>query len=185
MSSEEKGFVFKITIIGDAAVGKTSLIRKYTKGEFQKQYISTLGTQFSRYEELIDGTKVELILWDIAGQAAFEVMRQNFYTGSSGAILVFSHSPEQSESFKSVDGWLSEVKEHCGNIPVVLFGNKIDLVNEEELKTNQNFEASDLNVNNYIQSKNILGYYKTSALTGQGVTEGFKSLVTILYSKAK
>ena len=185
MSSVEKGFVFKITIIGDAAVGKTSLIRKYTKGEFQKQYISTLGTQFSRYEEVVDGIKIELILWDIAGQAAYEVMRQNFYTGSSGAIIVFSHAPEQAKSFNNIERWLSEVKEHCGNIPIMLFGNKIDLVNEEELRINHNIATSDTNVQNYIQSKKIHEYYKTSALTGKGVTEAFQSLVKVLYSKSK
>ena len=71
MSDEEKGYGFKITVIGDGAVGKTSLIKKYTQGAFQKEYISTLGTQFSKYEEVIDGEKVELFLWDIAGQDSF------------------------------------------------------------------------------------------------------------------
>jgi len=67
----EKGYGFKITVIGDATVGKTSLIKKYTQGSFQKEYISTLGTQFSKYEEIIDGDKVELYLWDIDGQDSF------------------------------------------------------------------------------------------------------------------
>jgi len=170
---------FKITVIGDAAVGKTSLIKKYTKGEFQKEYISTLGTQFTRYEEVIDGVSIELILWDIAGQAAFEVMRQNFYTGSSGAIIVFSHSPDETKSFKSVDKWLSEVRKHCGNIQIALFGNKIDLVNDEEL---QSSEGRDSRVAGYVKEHNFLGYYKTSALTGQGVNDAFYALAKRLYS---
>lgn len=62
MSDDEKGFGFKVVIIGDGAVGKTSLIKKYTQGSFQKEYISTLGTQFSKYEEEINGEKVELFL---------------------------------------------------------------------------------------------------------------------------
>jgi GTPase SAR1 family protein len=52
---EEKGFVFKITVIGDGAVGKTSLIKKYTQGSFQKDYIKTIGAQFSKYNEEING----------------------------------------------------------------------------------------------------------------------------------
>ncbi|MFX0032665.1 MAG: Rab family GTPase [Candidatus Hodarchaeota archaeon] len=170
---------FKITVIGDAAVGKTSLIKKYTKGEFQRNYISTLGTQFTRHEEVIEGVAIELILWDIAGQAAFEVMRQNFYTGSSGAIIVFSHSPNETKSFNNIDKWLSEVREHCGNVQIALFGNKIDLISEEEL---QSTALCDSNVEGYVKSHNFLGYYKTSALTGEGVYEAFYALAKRLHS---
>ena len=62
---EKKGFVFKITVIGDGAVGKTSLIKKYTKGSFQKDYIKTLGAQFSKYDEDIEGESCRLFFWDI------------------------------------------------------------------------------------------------------------------------
>ena len=61
----EKAFGFKIIIIGAPAVGKTSLIKKYTTDSFQKSYISTLGTQFSKYEEDVDGEKVELFIWEV------------------------------------------------------------------------------------------------------------------------
>lgn len=185
MSDDDKGFGFKITVIGDAAVGKTSLIKKYTQGSFQKDYISTLGTQFSKYEEVIDGEKVELFLWDIAGQDSFEALRQRFYTGSSGAIVVFSHSPEQSESFNHIGKWIADLKKHCGNVPIVLFGNKIDLVDEGELCSNPNIPTGDANVENFAKDNRFVGYYKTSALTGQGVTDAFKALVKKLYMIAK
>jgi len=58
---EKKDFVFKITVIGDGGVGKTSLIKKYTQGSFQKQYIKTLGAQFSKYDEKIDGNMVKTL----------------------------------------------------------------------------------------------------------------------------
>ncbi|MFX1574688.1 MAG: Rab family GTPase [Promethearchaeota archaeon] len=185
MGADDKGFGFKITVIGDAAVGKTSLIKNYTQGSFQKDYISTLGTQFSKYEEIIDGEKIELYLWDIAGQDSFEALRQRFYTGSSGAIIVFSHSPEQIESFNHVNRWLSDIKKHCGNIPTILFGNKVDLVNDGELASNPNIPTSDANVDNFAKESKFVGYYKTSALTGQGVTDAFKALVQKLYMIAK
>ncbi len=73
--SELKGFVFKITVIGNGAVGKTSLIKKYTQGSFQKDYIKTLGAQFSKYDEIIDGNNCKLFFWDIAGQEEFNFMR--------------------------------------------------------------------------------------------------------------
>jgi len=181
----EKGFGFKVVIIGDGAVGKTSLIKKYTQGTFQKEYISTLGTQFSKYEEEIEGEKVELYLWDIAGQDQFQALRQRFYVGSSGAIIVFSHDPGQPQSYEHVPRWLDDLKKHCGNIPIVLFGNKIDLVDEEELGTNSIIPTADVNVENFVKENRFLGYYKTSALTGQGVTDAFKALVRKLYQIAK
>ncbi|MHA2087747.1 MAG: GTP-binding protein [Promethearchaeota archaeon] len=171
--------------MGDGAVGKTSLIKKYTQGSFQKEYISTLGTQFSKYEEVIDGEKVELYLWDIAGQDSFQALRQRFYTGSSGAIIVFSHSPEQPQTYEHVPRWLKDLKTHCGNIPIVLFGNKVDLVDEGELGSNPNVPTSDSNVERFAKENRFVGYYKTSALTGQKVTNAFKALVKKLYMIAK
>ncbi|KKK94296.1 hypothetical protein LCGC14_2684270 [marine sediment metagenome] len=182
--SEEKGFGFKITVIGDGAVGKTSLIKKYTQGAFRKEYISTLGTQFSKYEEIIDGDKVELYLWDIAGQDQFQALRQRFYTGSSGAIVVFSHADEQERSWEHIERWVADVKKHCPNIPMVLFGNKIDLVDEASLGGGGS-PRSNANVEQYAKDNKFIGYFKTSALTGDGVIDAFKVLVKKLYMIAK
>ncbi|MFX1325532.1 MAG: Rab family GTPase [Promethearchaeota archaeon] len=183
--SIDKGYGFKITVVGDGAVGKTSLIKKYTRGSFQKDYIATLGTQFSKYEELIDGNKVELYLWDIAGQDSFQALRQRFYTGSSGAIIVFSHDPEQLNSFNNVTKWLADLKKHCGSIPIVLFGNKIDLVEDGDLTSNPDKSTSGSNVEKFAKDNRFIGYYKTSALTGQGVNDAFKALVRNLYMVAR
>ena len=185
MSDEEIGYGFKICVIGDGAVGKTSLIKKYTQRSFQEEYIATLGTQFSKYEEKIDGEKVELFLWDIAGQDQFQALRQRFYIGSSGAIIVFSHDPKQSKSYEHVSRWLDDLKKHCGNIPIILFGNKIDLVDEANLGSNPDLPTADANVKQFAKENRFVGYYKTSALTGQGVTDAFKVLVKKLYMIAK
>ena len=179
------GYGFKICVIGDGAVGKTSLIKKYTQGSFQKEYISTLGTQFSKYEEDIDGEKVSLFLWDIAGQDSFQALRQRFYIGSSGAIIVFSHAPDQSESYTHVNRWFNDLKIYCGNIPIVLFGNKVDLVDDGQLSSDPNKTTSDANVEQLAKDNRFIGYYKTSALTGQGATDAFKALVKKLYMIAK
>lgn len=173
---------YKIVVIGNAAVGKTSLIRKYTKGAFQEDYIATLGAQFTQHEEIIEGVNFKLIFWDIAGQPAFEKMRKKFYSGSSGAIIVFSHSPDEINSFKSVDSWLSEVRQYCGKVQIALFGNKIDLVNEDELSINENLEVCDSNVEQYVKKNKIMGYYKTSALTGQGVNQAFHLIARKIHS---
>jgi small GTP-binding protein len=175
----EKGFVFKITVIGDGAVGKTSLIKKYTQGSFQKDYIKTLGAQFSKYDEEIGGDNCKLFFWDIAGQEEFNFMRPTFYKGSKAAIIVFSL--EQNEhgkgSFGNVSNWHDDIIKHCGELPIVLFGNKIDLVDESTL--------DDSNVAALVNDRNFLGYFKTSAKTGNGVYEAFQAIIKELYTKYK
>ncbi|MHA1804525.1 MAG: Rab family GTPase [Promethearchaeota archaeon] len=177
MEEEERGFVFKITVIGDGAVGKTSLIKKYTQGSFQKDYIKTLGAQFSKYDEKINGDNVKLFFWDIAGQAEFMFMRPTFYKGSKAAIIVFSHGPGEEESFNHVKNWHDDIKQYCGDLPVILFGNKIDLVDEKEL--------NDEPIKQLVKERNFLGYYKTSAKTGEGVYEGFQTIIKELHARYK
>lgn len=181
MSVGEKEYKFKITVVGDPAVGKTTLVKKYTTGSFQKDYISTLGAQFSNYEEKIEGKQVKLFIWDIAGQETFEVMRRKFYNGSSGAIIAFSHAPKELKSYGHIEKWFKELKKYCGDIPIALFGNKIDLINESDLISNKDKINSDFNVGNFVDDHDLIEYFKTSALTGQGVIEAFQKLVRKLY----
>jgi small GTP-binding protein len=177
-SDERKDFVFKITVIGDGGVGKTSLIKKYTKGSFKKEYIKTLGAQFSKYDEKIENSAVKLFFWDIAGQKEFSFMRPTFYKGSKAAIIVFSLAPDEiDDSFKHISEWHEDIKKYCGNIPIVLFGNKMDLVNDEEL--------DDSNVKEIVDKRDFLGYYKTSAKTGNGVYKAFQAIIKDLYEKYK
>lgn len=174
-NDDKKGFVFKITVIGDGAVGKTSLIKKYTQGSFQKDYIKTLGAQFSKYDEEINGENCKLFFWDIAGQDEWNFMRPTFYKGSKAAIIVFSHTDDK--SFEHIPTWHDDIKKYCGEIPIVLFGNKLDLVNEDEL--------DDEKVEDLVDKRDFLNYFKTSAKTGTGVYKGFQAIIKELYNKYK
>jgi small GTP-binding protein len=151
------------------------LIKKYTQGSFQKDYIKTLGAQFSKYDEEIEGDNCKLFFWDIAGQREFDFMRPTFYKGSKAAIIVFSHTDE--ESFSHISSWHEDIKKYTGDLPIVLFGNKIDLVDEEDL--------NDQIVNELLEEKGFLGYYKTSAKTGNGVYKAFQAIIKELYNKYK
>jgi len=183
-SDDERGLVYKIAVIGDGAVGKTSLIRKFTKGEFDSNYIMTMGAQFTQYETNIAGNPIKLVFWDIAGQEAFGQLRTNFYQGSSAAIIVFSHEENEhgENSFQNIAKWLNDIKKNCGMLPIILFGNKIDLVdNIDKLVMNKEYPKSNYNVDILMKGYNFLGYYLTSALTGQGVDQAFNVLANKLY----
>ena len=174
-NEDKKGFVFKITVIGDGAVGKTSLIKKYTQGSFQKDYIKTLGAQFSKYDEEIEGDNCKLFFWDIAGQDEFNFMRPTFYKGSKAAIIVFSHTDD--DSFEHISQWHDDIIKYCGDLPIVLFGNKIDLINKEDL--------DDGKAKEIVKERNFLKYYRTSAKTGRGVYKAFQAIIKELYYRYK
>ncbi|MFW9896406.1 MAG: Rab family GTPase [Candidatus Thorarchaeota archaeon] len=170
-------FKFKITIIGDGFVGKTTLIKKFTQGDFQKEYIKTIGAQFSKYNEEIEGDICELVFWDIAGQDEFHFLRPSFYRSSDSSIIVFSIEDTNfgKESFKHASQWLKEIRKFCGDIPVALFGNKVDLVDETTL--------NDEKILKFVKKNNLKGFFHTSAKTGQNVKEAFNFLIRELYNK--
>ncbi|HEY0089798.1 MAG TPA: Rab family GTPase [Candidatus Lokiarchaeia archaeon] len=181
-------FVFKIAVVGDGAVGKTSLIEKYTKGVFNTQYIMTLGAQFTKHTATINNVPIELVFWDIAGQESFASLRPGFYKGCRAVIIVFSHEQNEqgNESFKNVSKWLVEIKKHCGLLPVILFGNKIDLLSDiNNLVANKTYPKSNDNVNKLMKGYNFLGYFLTSAKTGQGVDQAFYILAEKLHQLSK
>ncbi|MHA1301706.1 MAG: Rab family GTPase [Candidatus Helarchaeota archaeon] len=170
-------FIHKIVAIGDGAVGKTSLIKRYTMGSFNKEYIKTLGAQFSRYEKIMgenNEIRSRLFFWDVAGQKEFSFMRPTFFNGAKGAILVFDLS--RPETLDSIHDWYKELKKYCGEIPSVLFGNKLDLVNDT---TEIDKKAEEI-----VKKYNFIAYYHTSAKTGKHVTDAFNKIIEILVDKA-
>jgi len=178
MSSSGKKLRYKITVIGDGRVGKTSLISKYTLGAFDTDYVETIGAQFSKYDKEIDGDSIRLLFWDIAGQDSFDFLRPSFYRESDAAIIVYSLEENQlgRRSFKNITNWHQEVKQFCGDIPIVLFANKVDLIGEDKIEHSKIKQTANDN--------RFLGYYITSAKTGQGVHNAFNTIIERLYNKS-
>ena len=104
MNELSRRFKFKITVVGDGGVGKTSLIQKFTNNTFKKDYIKTIGAQFSVYDKEIEDDKVNLIFWDIAGQDDFNFLRPAFFKNSKTAIIVYSLEENQlgEDSFEHI-----------------------------------------------------------------------------------
>ena len=94
-------------------------------------------------------------------------MRPTFYKGSKAAIIVFSHTDE--DSYKHITSWHEDIKKYTGDLPIVLFGNKVDLVKKKDL--------DDPKVKKIIKEKDFLGYYKTSAKTGENVFSAFQAII--------
>lgn len=172
-------YIFKVAVVGDGRVGKTTLIKMFTQSTFEKEYIKTIGAQLSSHIEEIDGDKIKLLFWDIAGQDSFHFLRPSFFNTSKAAIIVFSLEENRlgRESFNNISTWYEEIMKYCGNIPIVLFANKVDLVDEN------NLDHTEIQA---ITNKNeFLGYYITSAKTGKGVNEAFSTITENLFHKFK
>jgi small GTP-binding protein len=179
MNTRGTKFKFKIAVIGDGMVGKTSLIKKFTKGTFGQDYVKTIGAQFSVFDKEINDHKIRLLFWDIAGQIEFNFVRTSFFNKSQAAIIVYSleDNDQGKKSFKHVVDWYKEICKHCGEIPVMVFANKVDLVKENS--------SDDSKIQNLVDNHNLLGFYKTSAKTGFGVIEAFSAIIDKLYHMYK
>ncbi len=175
--------VFKVVVVGNGSIGKTSLIRRFVHDKFEKEYLMTIGTEVTKYNGEVDGNEITFIIWDLAGQQGFAQMRKNFYNGANAAIVVFSHEPGDTgdKSLTSIPTWLEDITKFSGKIPTILFGNKIDLIDNDELASNNDLQKSDYNINKLTEALQFLGYFKTSALSGEGVESAFNTLMVKLY----
>ena len=179
MNVIKKKLKFKITVIGDGMVGKTSLIKKFTKSSFRQGYVKTIGAQFSVFDKEINEDKIKLLFWDIAGQVDFNFLRPTYYKNSQAAIIVYSLEDNDigKKSFKHIVNWYRDISKYCGEIPVVIFANKVDLVDENDLNTDK--------IQNIVNKHNFLGFYLTSAKTGKNVITAFNAIINELYYKFK
>ena len=164
---------FKILILGDAAVGKSSLVTRFVHGKFEKNYMVTIGMEpYTRYET-IEGQKICYSLWDIAGEAKFQAMRKMFYAGSAGSIITFDLT--RKDSYEHVDVWAGEAKNEATNQHLILVGNKNDLGDARQVTTEEGeAKAKELG---------CISYIETSALTGDMVEDAFNSLGKALLKK--
>ncbi len=154
----------KLILNGDYQVGKTSLIRRFVKNKFEKDYISTIGVQLSKKTILLsEKTKLNFIIWDVGGQEKFDINRARFYNGANAAFIVVDRT--RPDNLKSIEKWYNDIKKSISRtIPIVIVGNKSDLtdeivISEEEIKE--------------VAKKFGFHYILTSALTGENVNDAF------------
>lgn len=172
MESDYK-YLFKLILIGDSGVGKTSVLSRYLDEDIQENHISTIGVDFKIKTIVHNGETVKLLLWDTAGQEKFSAITKSYYRGSHGIIIIFDVTHK--DSFTSIDKWMKKVKENASeDVEFIIIGNKCDLTDEIVIKRENVYEFLDSN--KIDRSK----YYETSAKENICIADAFNKLTSIL-----
>lgn len=174
MSAE---FRFKIVMLGDGAVGKTAMTTRFTQDFFDADYKRTIGADFAvkRLEIPDIDAKVTLQCWDLAGQPRFEFVRQGFYRGARGGLLLYDVTRRR--TFLNSDRWREETFKNVGKkIPLIVVANKVDLVESRAVTPK---EGED-----YAKEHDFL-YVECSALTGENVEEAYVQLCKRMIEDSK
>ena len=163
---------FKVVIIGDENVGKTSLVRQLCEHKFETSQTPSRVVDFHiKPVELPDGW-VKITIWDVAGPARFQVVRESFYPGCTAAALVFDLSTHI--TFDHLEGWLEEIRKVVPQIKILLVGNKKDIEH-----------SSPVNLSTFLKKEVLIPYIETSAKTSEGVEEMFTLLANEAHSASK
>jgi small GTP-binding protein len=166
-------YSLKIVVVGDSGVGKTCLLLRFVRDEWETDSQPTLGVEFLARVVNTENHRIQLQLWDTAGQELFRSVTRGYYRGSAGALLVFDLTSR--DSFLSIERWLQDLREVARpDLTAILVGNKSDLaakreVPEEEART--------------YAERNHMTYFETSAKTGDNVTGSLTACVLEIEKK--
>ena len=161
----------KVIVLGDGAVGKTSIVHRYVTDKFQKRYTATIGVDILnktvKISKDVTDYEVNLNLWDIGGQDSFKLVRGKFYKQAIAALLIFDLTNKK--SFDNLNEWVKEALNNVEQqIPFVLVGNKIDLTDNRAISSEEiQKKAKELKISLVIE---------TSAVTGEGIDQAFNYL---------
>lgn len=166
-------YSFKICLVGEGGVGKTSLIKRFVYDEFSDKYISTIGTKITKKDLKISNTKketsfnVRMMVWDIMGQQGFrKVLQDAYFYGCQGALAICDIT--RKETLDLLDDWVKSIYSVAGEVPIVFLANKCDLKEKAEMDFDNLNELSS----KYKPSKAFL----SSAKNGLNVNLAFKTL---------
>ncbi|EOA27875.1 hypothetical protein CARUB_v10024045mg [Capsella rubella] len=171
---DERGeeYLFKIVIIGDSAVGKSNLLTRYARNEFNPNSKATIGVEFQTQSMLIDGKEVKAQIWDTAGQERFRAVTSAYYRGAVGALVVYDIT--RSSTFENVGRWLDELNTHSDTtVAKMLIGNKCDL---------ESIRAVSVEEGKSLAESEGLFFMETSALDSTNVKTAFEMVIREIYS---
>ena len=166
-SFSDKTFInLNILLVGDANVGKTSILLKYTENFFPNQYQATIGVEYKMKIIKLNNMNIKLQIWDTAGQERYKSIAKNFFHSANGVFLVFDITNKK--SFENLNKWIEDVKENSPkDCKYIIIGNKSDLSDQRTIST---FE-----IDNFVKEKKS-SYFEVSAKNDEGLNEAFINL---------
>jgi len=164
---------FKIIIIGNSGVGKSSILKRAVKGTFDPNYQATVGFEFLLLYYIVNDYKIKLQIWDTCGEEMYRSLVQGFYRNTSLAVLVYDISNK--ESYENLDTWLKDIRSRLNEeVPIFIAGNKSDLEDERKISSD---EAKE-----FLKTRRTKYFTECSAKTGQNVENIFYETAKYLYS---
>ncbi len=176
-------YKFKFIIVGDKAVGKSSIVRRFVENKFSLDYRSTLGLNVLSHSLNFYENEVYFSLWDLGGQEYFRRFRKTYYIGAQAAFIVFDVCKR--DSFENVKVWYKELEDFIvkKNIPIVLVGNKIDLFDQRQVQYKEGLALVEELTRETTDSN--FSYIETSALTGENIKDSFSLIAYHYIMKSK
>ena len=139
MSDQDYDYLFKVVLIGDSGVGKSNLLSRFTRDEFNLESKSTIGVEFATKSVTVENKVVKAQIWDTAGQERYRAITSAYYRGAVGALLVYDLSKRT--TFDNLEKWLMELRDHASpDIAITLVGNKSDLRHLRAVRTEEGEE---------------------------------------------
>ncbi|KAJ2000944.1 Rab GTPase ypt31 [Coemansia thaxteri] len=169
--NDEYDYLFKIVLIGDSGVGKSNLLSRFTRNEFNLESKSTIGVEFATRSIQVDAKTIKAQIWDTAGQERYRAITSAYYRGAVGALLVYDIAKHP--TYENVTRWLKELRDHAdSNIVIMLVGNKSDLRHLRAVPTDEAKQFA---------TENGLFFIETSALDSSNVEQSFQLILTEIY----
>lgn len=156
-------YIIKLCLLGDGAVGKTSLVRRFVFDVFDDKYLMSFGTKVSKKSLKVGEADLDLMIWDILGQKSQESLHAAYYRGAAGALAVCDFT--RPETMKNLRQWLGSFRSVVGEMPVLILANKADL--------ERRFELSEVEAFGKEVGCKIM---ETSAKTGLNVEKAFEHI---------
>ncbi|KAI5055573.1 hypothetical protein GOP47_0029094 [Adiantum capillus-veneris] len=165
-------YLFKLVLIGDAAVGKSNLLSRYARNEFNPNSKATIGVEFHTQSMSLGGKEVKAQIWDTAGQERFRAVTSAYYRGAVGALIVYDITRRQ--TFENVSRWLEELRMHGeANVVIMLVGNKCDLEQARKVEVEEGQEVAETE---------HLFFLETSALDSTNACEAFECCIKEIFN---
>uniref|UniRef100_A0A1B0FK17 Ras-related protein Rab-25 n=1 Tax=Glossina morsitans morsitans TaxID=37546 RepID=A0A1B0FK17_GLOMM len=167
----EYDYLFKVVLLGDTSVGKSSLVSRFTRNEFNLESKSTIGVEFATRSVKVDGRTIKVQIWDTAGQECYRAITSAYYRGAVGALLVYDIAKHM--TYENVDRWLQELRYHVDHdIVIMLVGNKSDLTDLRSVTIDEAKQFAELKG---------LSFIETSALASTNVEAAFQNVLAEIY----